>query len=65
MVILFWHGSPIIYNRDDIHPFIKLSYGELYDKTLERNNIIKKLGYNLIIIWENDFYKLEKELIKN
>jgi hypothetical protein len=32
----------------------------LYNKTIKRNNIITKLGYNLITIWESDFTKLEK-----
>jgi len=25
-------------------------------KTIKRENLIKSLGYNLIVIWENDFY---------
>ena len=49
----FWHGHPDYYNLNDFHPIKKISYGKLYRKTLEKENIIKKAGYNLIIKWGN------------
>jgi len=51
----FWHGNPKKYNKDDINPISKKTFGELYEKTLERENNIRKLGYNFISIWESDF----------
>lgn len=51
-----WHGNPKIYNSNDKNPFNKKTYGELYKKTIERENIIKT-KYNLVTIWENDFLK--------
>jgi len=57
----FYHGNPNIYKLDDYNSLLKKTYGELYNKTIKRNNIITKLGYNLITIWESDFIKLEKE----
>ena len=56
----FYHGNPNIYKLDDYNSLLKKTYGELYNKTIKRNNIITKLGYNLITIWESDFTKLEK-----
>lgn len=54
----YWHGNPRIYNAESIHPVSKISYGKLYEKTLQRENIIRLAGYNIISIWEYDFKKL-------
>jgi hypothetical protein len=40
-----------------------LTYNELYEKTLIRENKIKELGYNLKTIWENDWKKINKAVI--
>jgi hypothetical protein len=37
-----------------------LTYKELYEKTLIRENKIRDLGYNLITIWEYDWKKINK-----
>ena len=50
-----YHGDPRLLNSEDINPINKKTYGELYNKTLEREEIIKKAGYNLITMWEKDF----------
>jgi len=34
----------------------KKTFGELYDKTLKKEKLIKSAGYNLITIWENDYH---------
>ena len=57
----FYHGNPNIYRSNDYNSLLKKTQGELYEKTVERNNLIIKLGYNLVTIWESDFIKLEKE----
>ena len=48
---IFWHGHPNYYNSNDIHPITKTTYGELYQKTLKREKLIRSAGYNLIIKW--------------
>ena len=50
-----WHGDPRVYKSTDINPVNKKLYGDLYSDTLKREELIKKLGYNLIIMWEKDF----------
>ena len=47
----YWHGHPDYYNPRDIHPVNKISYGELYQNTLEKEELIKSGGYNLIVEW--------------
>jgi hypothetical protein len=51
----FWHGNPKKYKSTDINPLNKKTFGELYNDTIERENIIKRLGYNLITIWESEY----------
>ena len=52
-----FHGNPELFKpTDNCHPFNKyITAKELYDKTIERENEIKSLGYNLIVMWESDF----------
>lgn len=52
-----WHGNPNKYNKDDFNPINKKTFGELYQNTIDRENIIKENGYNLITIWESEFNK--------
>ena len=61
-----FHGNPDLFNDDKPH-FYKnhLTAKELYNKTIKRENKIKNLGYNLVVMWENDFNKIiEHQLIK-
>jgi len=53
----FYHGNPELFDPSDINPVNLKSYEELYINTIERENKIKSLGYNLISIWENDWEK--------
>ena len=62
----FWHGNPKIFNYNEINKVSKKKFGELYNKTIERNLQIIEKGYNLIYIWEYDWNfkkKLNKEII--
>ncbi|SIP85930.1 Probable Zinc-ribbon domain-containing protein [Pacmanvirus A23] len=51
----FYHGDPRIYNADEYCSFAKKTYGELYQKTLVKEQKIRELGYNLVVIWELDW----------
>lgn len=53
----FWHGNPDKFNKNEINPITKTTFGFLYKKTLIKENIIKSAGYNLVVIWEKDFLK--------
>lgn len=48
----FWHGNPNKFDQNIQHPICRKTYGELYAKTLERDQNIRDLGYNLIVKWE-------------
>jgi hypothetical protein len=51
----FWHGNPRLYKSNDINPRSQKTFGDLYKKTLLKESRLKKLGYNVISIWEGDF----------
>ena len=58
----YWHANPKKYNMQDSH--IRkdkyknhLTFKQVYDKTIYREQKIKNAGYNLVVIWEDEFNK--------
>jgi hypothetical protein len=51
----FWHGNPAIYNQDDMHPRAKMTFGQLYVKTMERKEKLRQAGYKVVSIWESEW----------
>jgi hypothetical protein len=51
----YWHGNPKVYKSDEINKKCNISFGDLYKKTIEKENKLKSLGYNFISIWESDY----------
>jgi hypothetical protein len=52
----YWHGNPKIYEASDMNATVGISMGELYQQTTEREETIRNLGYNVITMWECDYY---------
>ncbi len=55
----YWHGNPRIYNPNLVNHFGK-PFGELYKKTVLREQEIIGLGYTLVVMWESDWITLNK-----
>lgn len=52
----YWHGNPKRFPIiDEVNRSCKIKYSELYKKTIDREELIKSLGYNVISMWESDF----------
>jgi len=51
----YFHGNPLAYESTYFNSVCRKSMGELYAKTIKRENKIKELGYELVTIWERDF----------
>jgi very-short-patch-repair endonuclease len=51
----FWHGNLEMYNKDDINPINNKTFEELYKNTIEREEFLKSLGYNVVSIWESEY----------
>ncbi len=54
-----WHGHSCIGNPDDINPVSNKTFQELYEKTMEKERLIKLLKFKLVSIWECE-YDLKK-----
>jgi hypothetical protein len=51
----YWHGNPTKYDADDYNKVTHTTFGELYDKTMNRMHKIHRLGYIVLYVWESDF----------
>jgi G:T-mismatch repair DNA endonuclease (very short patch repair protein) len=64
----YWHADPLKYKAVDILNFPKgqkILASEIWEKDKKKQDYIKKLGFELLIIWEDE-YNLNKDLtIKN
>jgi len=53
-----FHGNPRLFKPHDLcHPFNKTTAAELLERTQNREAKIKKLGYNIKVMWEDQFDK--------
>ena len=60
-----FHGDPRIFKEDDTcFPFSKkVTAGELYKRTVDREEAIRCQGYTVIPIWEHDYINNPKETL--
>lgn len=60
----FWHAHPTYHSclsREEIHKKISNKTNEeVYQDTLIKEEMIKKAGYRLIVIWEHEFDEMKK-----
>jgi hypothetical protein len=56
-----WHGNPNKFKPDKVSFFGK-TYGELYQKTLVKEERIKELGYHLVVMWEGDWNRINHSI---
>lgn len=55
----YFHGNPDKFDPKDVNTKVNKTFGELYQRTIEKEYILKQAGYNVISIWESDFKKLQ------
>lgn len=60
----FHHGNPDIYPPHEINPLSKKTFGELYKATLEKQKRCEDAGYKYSSIWESEWKRGKKALIK-
>ena len=53
----YWHGNPKVHDFDKVNDKNGFSFKELNQKTFERFDEIKKLGYTIKYVWENEYNK--------
>lgn len=57
----YWHGNPNRYKASQSNKLNGKTYGELFQRTIERETLIKSAGYKLITIWESDWKQRKKQ----
>lgn len=55
----YWHGNPKVFDQNKINKDRNKTFGELYQHTINREDELKVLGYNIVSIWESDFKQLK------
>jgi hypothetical protein len=61
----YWHGNPLKFKQRNSFPHSpNKTFGDMYNRTIERNTIIKNAGYTLIEIWESDWINAKRAVIK-
>jgi G:T-mismatch repair DNA endonuclease (very short patch repair protein) len=64
----FWHCHPDMFEEDERHPVLEERASKVREKDHQRKNRIEEAGYDIIVIWENDWNehtKQAKNKIKN
>ena len=56
-----FHGNPQKYKSEDVNPLNGKSFKELYNKTIEIENLIRT-SYNLVVMWETEWLATCKRL---
>lgn len=51
----FWHGNPNMFDKDGWNERANSTFGELYQKTLEKEKELKLNNFTVVSIWEEDF----------
>ena len=59
----YWHGNPSLYNHEHVTYFGE-TFGALYEKTKNKEKYIQENGYNIKVMWENDWKKIDKNILK-
>ena len=59
-----YHGNPKLFDLNQKSFFSDKTYGELYNNTLKRKEEIKELGLKVVSVWEMDWKRGKKALIK-
>jgi hypothetical protein len=56
----YWHGNPDVYGPDYINKIKQTPMSELYAATKSKEQIIKNLGHNLVVMWESEWDNINK-----
>jgi len=51
----YWHGNPKMFNFNDLNRHCKKTFGNLYNDTISKFNILKNNGYKVIYVWEQEW----------
>lgn len=58
----YFHGNPKRFDPEEENKLCNATHGELYQKTLQKEQKIRNLGYNLVVMWESDWININKSI---
>jgi hypothetical protein len=53
----YWHCNPSKFSPTDYHSVIKMTAEEKWAADSKKINLIKKAGYEVLVIWESEYHK--------
>ena len=59
----FWHGNPDIYDLNEENRVTHETYQEIHNKDTFKNNLALEHGYEIMIIWESEYFNNKNEVI--
>ena len=60
----YWHCDPRIYSKGYYNKKKGLLSEEVWKNDEKRLNILKEIGYNVVVIWEKDYHKNKNDCLK-
>jgi hypothetical protein len=61
----YWHCNPNKFDKEYYHKHIHKKAFEIWEKDQIKKEELEKQGYNVLIIWEEDFFTNKEECINN
>lgn len=60
---IYWHAHKLLFEVDDIHPTIQKTAGEIREYDFNKIKMLQELGYEVLVIWENDYTDNKKNVM--
>jgi hypothetical protein len=60
----YWHCNPKIYKADFLHPAFQITAKEIWKRDKIKAKVLKQNGYDLLIVWEDEFKKNQDKVIE-
>jgi len=60
----YWHCNPLFWKKDDFNKSLKMTAKEKWNNDNKRYWVLKKLGYDIHIIWEYDWINNREKIYK-
>jgi len=57
----YWHGNPDKFPATDINKHTGCTFGDLYNKTVKREECLKRAGFSIITMWESEYESNEMQ----
>ena len=60
----YWHCNPLYYKENYYHKHIKNTAKEIWNNNKNKLDYMKKLGYDVLEIWETDYNNNKEKIIQ-